>query len=288
MQILLAVVLLLLFASNLCAQTPQSKSTPSLRAVVRKGSSTTYFDLLRMLMPDLQFDSSDANSATAHQTIPLRNIARDEAESLNGNFSVTDFGSRWIMSNGRQILLLNLDLSAEGANEGTPYEGEASLLAAFNVDTAPKLLDVMDTKTDRFTDFWEEQPVFQLNAQNEAFILHNSHFNSGESYNDLQLLFLDRERFKTITSIFLLNTQGCAVTFNETPHFRALPDASKYPKIMVKVTVKKEADPKECSRKTPGYTKYYQGVFYWNGVKGEYEGNSRQLNALDKFNRTRL
>lgn len=283
-------VLLCLFvaASNLSAQSVQSKSETTLRSVIRKGSDTTYFQLLRMLLPDLQMDPSQANSATAHRTIPVRHIEAKEAESLNGNFSVTEFETRRIRSDGRQVLLLHLDLSADDANEGTPYEGEASLLAAFSVDPTPKLLDVMDIKTDRFTDFWQLQPVFQLNSQNEAFVVDSSHWNAGESYNDLRLLFLDGDRFKIMTSIFLLNTQGCAATFSESPYFRALPDGGKYPRIVVNVVLKKHADPKGCDRKTPGYTKYYQAVFSWNKLRGEYQSNSRQLNALDKFNRDRL
>ena len=285
--ILLALLALAFFPSNLCAQTSQSNST-TLRSVIRQGSNTTYFALVRMLLPDLQFDSDDSNSATAHRTIPIKHIADNEAESLKGDFAVTAFGARWLMSNGRKILLLHLDLTADGANEGTHYEGEATLLGAFSVDPTPKVLDVMDIKTDRFTDFWEAQPVFQLNSQNEAFVVYSSHFNAGESYNDLQLLFLDGERFNVITNIFLLNTQGCGATFNETPYFRAAVDGRKYPRIIVSVKVKKEPDAKECSRKTPGYTKSYQGVFYWRPSKGKYQTNSPQLSALDRFNRERL
>lgn len=287
-SILIAALALLFIPSSLSAQTAQSKNTPTLRSVVRQGSKTTYFDLFRIVLPDLQFDSSDSNSATAHQTISFRNIADDETTELKGNFAINDFGSRWIMSGGRQIALLQLDLADEGANEGTPYEGEATLVAAFNVDPTPKLLDVLDIKTDRFTDFWEAQPVFQLNAQNAAFVVNSSHFNAGESYNDVRVVFLDGERFKTIASVFLLNTQGCGATFNETPTFTAVPDGRKYPKIIVKVKVKKEADTAECNRRTPGYTKYYQGVFTWNAPNSEYRSNSAQLKMLDKFNRDRL
>jgi hypothetical protein len=279
---------LLLFASSASAQTAQPKAQPTLRSVVRQGSTATYFDLVKIILPDLQSDASDPNSATAHRTIPIRNIEEKEAENLEGDFSISSFGTRWTMSDGRQVMLLQLDLTAEGLNEATPYQGEASLLAAFAVDPTPKLLDVMDIKTDRFTDFWEQQPVFPLNSQNGAFVIHNTHWNSGESYNDIRVLFLRDGRFDTITSVFLLNTQGCAADITETPYFRALPDTSKYPKVLVKVTLKKAADKAECSRRTPGYTRYYQEVFYWNPVKAEYQGNARQLNALDKFNRARL
>ena len=287
-QAIFVIPALLWFTSSASAQTAEPKAQPTLRSVVRQGSTTTYFDCVKMILPDLQFDASEPNSATAHRTIPIRNIEEKEAESLEGDFSISTFGTRWTMSDGRQVLLLQLDLTAEGLNEATPYQGEASLLAAFSLDPTPKLLDVMDVKTDRFTDFWEQQPLFPLNSQNGAFVIHNTHWNSGESYNDIRVLFLRDGRFDTITSVFLLNTQGCGADITETPSFRALPESRKYPKLLVKVTLKKDADKAECSRRTPGYTRYYQGVFSWNPVKSEYQGNARQLNALDKFNRARL
>ena len=286
--IMLATITLLLSASTLAAQTAVASNETTLRSMVHKGSNATYFDLLRMVLPDLQMDQSASNSATAHRTIPFRNVDAKEAQSLEGNFNVTTFGARAIMSGGRQIVLVQLDLSADGANEGTPYEGQATLLAAFSVDPKPKLLDVMDLKTDRFTDFWDEQPVVPLNAQNEAIVVHNTHFNAGESYDDFRLMFMDGDQFKVITTISLLTTQGCGATFIETPYFRPQPEAAKYPRILVRVKLQKQADLRECTRRTLGYTKYYEAIFYWNSAKGRYQTNSRQLNALDRFNRARL
>jgi hypothetical protein len=284
----LATVALLLLPLNLYAQSSQTTNEITLRSVIRKGSDTTYFELLRMLLPDLQADSTDANVATAHRTIPFRNIEAKETESLEGDFTVTTFGARSIKSRGRQIVLVQLDLSADSANEGTPYQGEAALLAAFSVEPRPKLLDVIDLKTDRFTDFSDEQPVFQLNSQNDAFVIHNTHWNAGESFDEFHLAFIDGERFRVITSIFLFSTQGCGAAFVETPHFSSLPATGKYPNIVVKVKVKKDADGEECSRRAPGYTKYYQGVFHWNSAKQSYQTNSLQLRALDRFNRSRM
>jgi hypothetical protein len=285
--IILAALGLLCLPSYLYAQT-SPLNQPTLRSIVRNGSDTTYFDLLRIILPDLQMQASELNAATAHRTIPFRNIESKEADTLEGDFTVSTFTTRSIKSEGRQIVLVQLDLEAAGANEGTPYEGEATLLAAFSFEPKPKLLDVMDLKTDRFTDLWEDQPVFQLTAQNDAFVIHNTHWNAGESYDDFRLLFLDGDRFKVITSIFLFNTQGCGATFTETPHFSSMPAAGKYPDIVVKVKVKKDADGAECSRRTRGYTKYYEAVFYWNRTKARYQTTSRQLDALDRFNRARL
>jgi hypothetical protein len=285
---------LLLLLSASMAQATQSQrgvvSPTDLRSAVRKGSNTTYFELLQMVFPDLQVDPTQPNAAVGHRTVPVKHVTENgEAAALEGNFAISDFEGRWIVSDGRPVLLLNLDLSADGANEGTPYAGEAALLAAFSVEPAARLIDLIDIKTDRFTGFWEKKPSFQLNSRNEAFVVSSTHWNAGENYTDLYLMFLDGKNFKVITNLLLLDTQGCGATVKESPHFRALPPVGrKYPSVSVSVKVTKEPDPKECERKTSVYTRQYQGVFYWNKTKAAYEGNSRQLKALDKFNRERL
>ena len=102
-------------------------------------------------------------------------------------------------------------------------------------------------------------------------------------------MFVDDGRFKIISSFFLFNTQGCGATFTESPSFRALPVVSrKYPKILVTVRLKKEADTDECDRRTRGYTRFYRAIYYWQQAKARYESDSRQLGQLAKFNRERL
>ena len=285
---------LVLLLSASMAQATQSQRgvvrPTDLRTLVRKGSTTTYFELIQMVFPDLQADPTQPNAAVGHQTVPVRHITENtEAAALEGNFAISNFEGRWIVSDGRPVLLLNLNLSADGANEGTPYAGEAALLAAFSVEPAARLIDLIDIKTDRFTGFWEKQPTFQLTSQNEAFVVSSTHWNAGENYTDLYLMFLDGKNFKVITNLLLLDTQGCGVTVKESPHFRALPAVGrKYPSVSVSVKVTKGPNPKECEHKTSGYTRHYQGVFYWKKSKAAYECSSPQLKALDKFNRERL
>ena len=261
-----------------------------LKSPVQQGSKTTYFDLFRKLFPDLQTDSTHDDAVIAHRSVPIRKID-DERESivLESDIEIKGFDSRWIKSEGRRLLLLSADLSAEDANEGTPYEGEATVLAVFGLEPNIELLDVMDIKTDRFTAFWEDHPLVHLNSQNDAFVIYSTHSNAGENYNDLALMFVDDARFKIISSFFLFNTQNCGATFTESPYFRALPAVGrKYPKILVTVRLKKEADTDECDRRTLGYTRYYRAIYYWQQAKARYESDSRQLEKLDKFNRGHL
>lgn len=282
---------LLLISSVSWLQTEKSTRVTllckDLPSPVRKGSKTTYFELLRLVLPDLSMGSEEAR---AHKTVPIRSLAeKGEPAAWESDFKLDGVEPLWIVSQGKPALLLTIELSGEDVNQGTPYEGEANLLAAFTLEPTPRLLDVMDIKTDRFTDFWGERPALPLNPQNHAFVIYNTHWNAGENYNDLFLLFLDDSRFKVVTNIFIFNTQGCGATFSETPHFRALPGPGNgYPKILVRVEVQKLADGKECDRQTGGYKRSYQGIYYWNRTKADYEGGSRQLDSLGRFNRQRL
>lgn len=286
-------LLLLLVTLNAFAQAGSQESkalyAKDLSSTVR-GTKTTYLELIRKILPDLQIDPNDAEVAMAHTTIPFKHLS-DKAppEALDGDIKINFFQPLWIKSDGRQVLLLEINLSAENANQGTNYEGEADIIAAFTIQPVIRLLDVMDVKTDRFSGFWETPSVFQRTTQSDAFLVSSSHSNAGESYNDLTVLFLNHDRIETITNIFLFHTQGCGATFTETPFFRVLPSTTpKYPNILVTVRVKKDADSRDCARPTRGYFKAYQALYRWNATEAEYQTTSRQLEALHKFNRNRL
>ena len=255
----------------------------TLSTPVQPGSKTTYLDLLKQLLPGVQSD------ATAHKTIPFRNIfTPTKAEAIEGNITV-DFKPYWFNSEGRKLLLLWVNLAADEANEGTPYAGEAVILAAFRLEPTVKLLDALDVKTDRFTGSWKDRALFPLNPQNDAFIIYSTHWNAGESYLSLDMLFVDGGRFKNIASQFIFETEGCGANFSETPSFQSVPDpGNKYPKVLVKVKLTKKPDEDSCDHPTRGYTRYYQGLYRWNSAKKQYEGNSRQLATLDKFNEKRV
>jgi hypothetical protein len=288
----LSQLLLLLLPSCLLAQAGNQESKPLFASDLSStvaGTKTTYLELIHRILPDLQIDPKDADVAIAHKTIPFKHLSENKKpSSLQSDIKLDSFQPYWIKSDGRRVLLLELSISAEDANQGTNYEGEADIVAAFTIQTEIKLLDVMDVKTDRFSGFYEKPPVFQLTTQSDAFLVVSTHSNAGESYSDLNVLFLNHDRIETITNIFLFDTQGCGATFTETPSFRVMPGSSKYPNIMVTVKVNKDADSQDCDRPTPGYVKVYQALYQWNSAKREYRTISKQLAALDKFNGKRL
>ena len=260
-----------------------SPQTTDLTTPVRAGSKTTYFNLLRQLFPDLNADG------TAHNTVPVGSLSEPgERKPITGGIRV-EVKPYWINSEGRRLLLMWVDVTAEGANEGTPYEGEAVLLAVFRLQPRPRLLDALEIKTDRFTGFWQDRPTFRLSPQSDALVVYSTHWNAGESFDDIDMLFVDGGRFKKIAGLFTYNTQGCGAGFTETPSFRAVAEpGNKYPRVLLKVRLRREPDGPECERRAAGYTRYYEGVYRWNHAARRYEGGSRQLERLDEFNRRRV
>jgi hypothetical protein len=284
----LAQLLLFVLTPSTLAQESKPLSTSDLSSMV-PGTKTTYLELIRTIIPDLQIDPNDGDSAIGHKTIRFKHLSETKKPPpLESNIKLDSFQPYWIKSDGRRVLLLELSITAEDANQGMNYEGEADIVAAFTIQPAIKLLDVMDVKNDRFSGFYEKPAMFQLTPQSDAFLVVSTHSNAGESYSDLSVLFLNHDRIETITNIFLFDTQGCGATFTETPSFRVMPGDSKYPNIMVTVRVKKEADSQDCDRPTREYVKVYQALYQWNSAKREYRTSSKQLAALDKFNGKRL
>jgi hypothetical protein len=283
LKIVTGVLLALLTVGTLRADFVQAQQTIGPSTPIRDGSRTTYLDLLQKLMPDANAE------ATAQRTIPFRSITEPHRkEAITGPIKF-EFEPHWFNSDGKRLLMLRVDLTGADANQGTPYEGEAVVLAIFESEPTVRLLDVLEIKTDRFTGFWNDQPLFQLNTQNDAFIVYSTHWNAGESYSRLDLLFVNDGRLKSITDQFLFETQGCGSTFTEKPSFQTITAAGrKYPDILVRVKLTKEPDESSCPRRTRGYTKFYQGRYVWNPVKRKYEGGSRQLQMLGRFNERRV
>jgi hypothetical protein len=255
----------------------------SLSSQVQAGSKTTYFDLLREVFPDLQQD------AAAHKTVALRSLSEpSKREAIEGDIKF-EFKPYRFNSGGRRLLLLWVNVKSDGANEGTPYEGEADVLAVFTMEPRARMLDALEVKTDRFTGFWEDRPLFRLDSRNDAFIVYSTHWNAGESYMNVEMLFVDGGRLKTITSLFLYETQGCGSNYTEKPEFRAVAgSAGKYPNVLVRVNLTKGPDEEGCERRSRSFTRFYQGLYRWNPSKGRYESNSPQLDQLDKFNEKRV
>src|SRR5215470_16232685 len=133
----LQLLLLLLLPLNVLAQTGRPQSKPLFAGDLSStitGTKTTYLELIRKIIPDLKIDPNDADVAIAHKTIPFKHLSENTpAAALESDIKLDSFQPVWIKSDGRQVLLLELSLSAPDANQGTNYEGEADIVAAFTM-----------------------------------------------------------------------------------------------------------------------------------------------------------
>src|SRR5262249_20788052 len=99
-------LLLLLLAPTLLAQAGNQESKPlyaSDLSSMAAGTKTTYLDLVRRIIPDLQIDPRDAAVAIGHKTIRFRHLPENTKPSaLESDIKLDSFQPYWIKSDGRR------------------------------------------------------------------------------------------------------------------------------------------------------------------------------------------
>ena len=279
----LLVTALLLGAA--AAVTAQSKTEKRISDPVVPGSNIKYADLVKLLFADFSEDER-----TATRTIPLRHVSGDHEEiSLTGHFEPDRLDALTIRDKRGPIVIVQLDLAIDNDLSPTVYAGEASILAAFRLSPRPRLVDALDIKTDRWTEFVAAKPVLPIGRNQDAVVLVNNHFNSSQDYDIITAFFVDRNRLKPMFDMFLLNSRGCGATIDETFTFSTLPDPGKeYFKVAVKIQVKRQRDDPNCVPRKRGYSRYYRGTYVWNRAAGEFRLTGGNLALFDKFNQKDL
>jgi hypothetical protein len=267
------------------AVAPRIVDAEHLEQTVALGSSTTYFDLLKLVFPDLKKPEGKSFEAVAGETVPVRHIDREyEEQPLSGTLKFLVVSSLPIKAGNQLLLLLHVDVTREIPEEGAPQVEEYSLLALFQTGKTPKLIDLMDIKADRFNGFLEALPLLNLTPATQACLIYHHHFNSNQSYNIIRLLFVKNQRLQEILSVAPFSVTSFCLTFASQAAFRIVPDQPRqYPRVMTTVTLKRKADAPECKPHSSGFTRTYQGVWQWDPKKQEYSQISGNLDKLYKW-----
>jgi len=288
-QVLIAVFLLctglVLLAGHGEAAPPKLVDVSNLETPVVQGSPTTYFDLLKLVFPDLYQITKEAPDAVATKTALIRHINGDYDEtSLEGNIKFILFTVSAIQSQNRPLLLLLIDTTVETKIDGNLNVNTYSLLALFQNGSPPKLLDLLDIKADHLNGFWTEKPIIKLNPGNEAVLVYNNHFNTNQNYTIVRMLFVEKNRLEQICDIFSFDYKTQCETFRSKPVFWTVPDAGHdYPKVVAAVNLKMEPNPKDCKPRITGYAKSFRAEFQWDNVKKQYREISGNLEKLVQF-----
>ena len=119
--------------------------------------------------------------------------------------------------------MIELDLTVENGSDATIYAGEASILAAFRISPRPRLVDALDMKSDRFTGFREKSAVLQIGRNQDAVFVVNNHSNSSQDYDILTAFLINQDRLEPMFDLFIFNSHGCGVGFEEIATFSSLP-----------------------------------------------------------------
>jgi hypothetical protein len=285
--LLLAVWLLGLAAPALAVK-PGFITAGRLDQPLAPGAAVTWFQLLQHLFPDLEKPSEGAIDVVAAATVPVRHLDQDyETRPLAGPLKFQVVSGLPYKAQNRRLFLLHLDLLGESPAEPGSV-AEYSLLALFQLDPAPRLLDLVDIRADRFNGFWSDAPLLNLTPATQACLIYHSHHNSNQGYLIQRLLFVRQDRLEEIAQVSTLSQQSHCLTFTSTTKFSLQPDPARaYPRVTAAVTLAIKPAPPDCRPRQPGSTRRFRATWRWHPAKQQYQeigGNLKQLYRLyDKW-----
>lgn len=187
-----------------------------------------YLDLMRLAVPGLL---QSGESYSTGKPLELRHISGDK-DQMVAVTAGTPVGSpmvTFVQSEGRRRIAMILDLGqAQDSAEGI------ALLALFDADQEPKLLDAANVAYDRLTGFAEPEKLTMWDG-NTPLLISSSHWNSNQSYQTYAMVDLHGDRLRLIDSFFLLSDHGCGFERSQRPAF-SVTGSPKKPAIQVAVT----------------------------------------------------
>ena len=235
----------------------------------------TYSDLMKLVMTDLAPDTR-----SGHALVPFRHIEGTDsktavpvAPSIESLDAIPIPGDR-----SRLVLLADLGHTDEEVTE-------VVLLCLFALDPSPKLLDVVEVGSDRFTRF-QSASLPMLAPGAPLILIWSGHSNSNETYQYTEMIFIRNRRFSLIDSLFLFSERFCAFERTQTASFATLPDPGSYRAVHVAVQQVINPSGEDCGdeKSPPPGHKIYQATYRWDTAKQDFVSSSHELDTLSKGN----
>jgi hypothetical protein len=270
------------FAASLCACGSSSAPAADLFATVPGHAGLTYFALMKRLVPDLKRDGQ--GGASGHEVVPFEHLlGKDLKGDPPETIALSSVDVMTIPDDPTRIVLL-ADL---GPSEG--FVADAQLLALFALEPAPKLLDVAEVGTDRFTGF-RTGPALMLAPRAPLILIVNENNDAGVSYDQIAMIFVRDDRFRLIDSVTAFSQATCSHRRTQVPSFETLVDAGPYSAIRVTVAERVVATHEDCGDdKAPRpHVATYQGTYRWDEKRQNFATPSTQLKRLAAENAKRM
>jgi len=193
-----------------------------------EGRTYPYLDLIRLAVPGV-VKEGDAYRTGA--PLELRHIDGDRERTVK-IAEGTPMGAPMalpVQSEGHRRVAMMLDLGA------APDSAEGiAMLALFDVDHEPKLLDTANVAYDRLTGF-ADPPNLTLWDGSTPLLISSGHWNSNQTYEFYAMVDLHSDRLRLIDSLFMLSDHGCGYERVLRPRFMVT-GSPKEPAIRATVT----------------------------------------------------
>ena len=160
---------------------------------------TTYFDLMKQVIPDLTLSEDGATGHLPEGIVHLE--GEDSTGETPETVAIDTISVETVRSGGADTLWVLADIG-EGGNLGT-----YTLLAVFDPSATPKLLDAKEVDVLDFGGF--SGSPFAISKDSEAMMVGSEHFNSSQSYQHRALAHLYDGKLQLITTFSLFGTRGC-------------------------------------------------------------------------------
>lgn len=199
-------VLFLLFTVQVNAQKTK---------VDNKISETLKLELLRLVFTDLDDDYN------AKKSVEIRDLSGEsESQIYEGKMKINYANENWFMNNGRQQLLLFINVSSDGSEISFSWS-ELNLLALYDVGEKPRLLDIVDVSCDRENGFYD---VLKIHPKQNVVVIEHRHHNAGENFRAFTFVYTEQDKFKNLFDgfPFLYYGRSCKSEINETGDIKTI------------------------------------------------------------------
>lgn len=272
----------LLLPSLWTAARAQAVSFPELNSAVPGRQDISYFDLAKMVVPDLKAGANGFYNGTA--PIEMRDIlGGDEGGSPPETISLSNAAVLAVKAGGKDRLAMLFDLGqSQDSAEGF------AVLALYDLAGKPKLLDAANVAVDSSTSFRDPGKV-SIGAGDDAIVTTSTHFNSNQGYAGTMLIMVRNDRFSLIDAIYTFDENYCAYRRTQNLAFRSLGGRKAYAPIKATVTDATVPSEESCDEPPPEATSHDLSVTYrWDKAKARYVRNSDAFVKLSAENEKRF
>ena len=238
-----------------------------------------YLDLMKLVVPDIGARDATGES-TAHGIVPYRHIEGRRAKTEpRGPLEIKFLDPLEIHAADKNRLALIADLG-----ESDFAVTEFTLLALFDLNGRPKLLDVVEVGTDHITGL-TDRPLLRLGRGADLIAVESGRFGGGLGYLNTELILLRNGRFSLIAAVPTFRSLGCSYERTQTisVRTRAAP-GGPYRRILVAVrdTLKVTNDPAACSgeQAPKPFTRIFRATYRWSARRRTFVTSSTDFTEL--------